>query len=334
MGWKGTMRSLQADYRRMERESQRRKRELERERARLGQMQERERAIHAIKSYENHIEVLRSVHRDCGKTWDWEEIACAEPPSEPAATDDLERRARAAIEQFRPGLTDKLLKRVESKLAQLELEHAEAKKVDEQEYAAALRDYEEQHRDWEATCELATRVLAGDPQSYIEVLEQANPITESGEIGTSLYFQPIDSRMMEVNLRVHADDAIPQDTVTLLKSGKASVKKMPKSRFNELYQDHICGCVLRVARELFALLPLDIIVVHAMGHVLNTQTGHMEEKPILSAAIPRQTLEALNFKRLDPSDSLGNLVHRMDFKRLKGFMPVEPLDPADFRTAL
>ncbi|MFC2031374.1 hypothetical protein ACFLWA_11695 [Chloroflexota bacterium] len=332
MGWKGTMRTLQAEYRRVERESQRRQRELEREHTKLERMQEKERSVHAVRAYENHIEVLRTVHLDCGGVWDWEMIAGAQPPSEPTIADACEQEARRAVERYRPGLTDRLLNRVESRYARLEQAVAEAKKKDERNHQVALRDYEARYQDWEATSDLAARVLAGDPQSHIEVLEQTNPLTEVGEIGTSAYFQPIDSRAMEVTLRVHEDSVIPGDSISLLKSGKASEKKMPKRRFNELYQDYICGCALRVARELFALLPLDWVVVHAMGNFLNTQTGHMEEEPLLSAQFPRESMESLNFESLDPSDSIANFVHRMNFKPLKGFAPVDSLDPAVIRS--
>jgi tetratricopeptide (TPR) repeat protein len=36
----------------------------------------------------------------------------------------------------------------------------------------------------------------------------------------------------------------------------------------------------------------------------------------------------LNFENLDPSDSFNNFVHNMNFKKSKGFEPVEILDPA------
>ena len=106
---------------------------------------------------------------------------------------------------------------------------------------------------------------------------------------------------------------------------------MPKSRFYELYQDYVCGCVLRVARELFALLPIEMVIVTAVGNLLNTQTGHLEEQPILSVAIPRKTLVELNFGALDPSDSMNKFVHQMDFKKTKGFSAVESIKPSDLQ---
>jgi hypothetical protein len=87
--------------------------------------------------------------------------------------------------------------------------------------------------------------------------------------------------------------------------------------------------VLRVARETFALLPVEIVIVTAMGEVLNSATGHVEELPILSAAIPRATLQRLNFAMLDASDSLRNFVHRMDFKKTRGFVPVNRIEPGE-----
>lgn len=74
MGWKGTIRSIQAAQRRAERESRRRQRELEKQRQQLEKMQELERAAYEVEVYENHIDLLLSVHKECGTIWNWEEL--------------------------------------------------------------------------------------------------------------------------------------------------------------------------------------------------------------------------------------------------------------------
>ena len=102
---------------------------------------------------------------------------------------------------------------------------------------------------------------------------------------------------------------------------------MPKGAFYELYQDYICSCVIRVARESFALLPVQVALVHAIGNVLNTETGSVEEQPILSVSIPRKTLDDLNLETIDPSDSMRNFVHNMDFRKTSGFRVVQKIDP-------
>jgi homogentisate 1,2-dioxygenase len=101
---------------------------------------------------------------------------------------------------------------------------------------------------------------------------------------------------------------------------------MPQGQFFELYQDYICGCVLRVANETFALLPFEKVIVTAVGDVLNTQTGHLEVKPLLSVVIPRSTLGKLDLDAIDPSDSMRNFIYRMDYKRNKGFMVVDRIE--------
>ena len=124
---------------------------------------------------------------------------------------------------------------------------------------------------------------------------------------------------------------IPTEIKNLLRSGKLSVKPMPQSKFQELYQDYVCGTVIRVARELFALLPIQMTIINATANLLNTKTGHMEDMTILSVAVSGKTLESLNLEAIDSSDSMENFVHKMDFKRGKGFNPTERLNPSEFQ---
>jgi hypothetical protein len=111
-----------------------------------------------------------------------------------------------------------------------------------------------------------------------------------------------------------------------LQSGKLSTKKMSQGQFYDLYQDYICGCVLRVAREIFALLPFEIAIVTAVGDVVNAQTGHLEEKPLLSVAIPRRTLDKFDLNSIDPSESMKNFIYRMEFKKNKGFQVIARIE--------
>jgi hypothetical protein len=76
-----------------------------------------------------------------------------------------------------------------------------------------------------------------------------------------------------------------------------------------------------------------MVFVHAVGEILNPQTGHQEQQPIVSVAIPRATLNKLNFNQIDCSDSMSNFSHRMKFSKTKGFAPVEALKPEDFKPA-
>jgi hypothetical protein len=331
MGWKGVLRTLEADARRREREAQRRQRELQRQRAQLEKMQERERAAYEVQVYENDLEVLLSVHKDCAQAWDWEEIHSAPPPTEPQRSDRRERAAQDELDGFKPGLTDKLLGRTESKREELIRAVDWARNADEGAYQSALKGYERDHADWEATRELAGKILEGDRNAFADAIVQVGPFREIEGFGSSVRCYLDDCSLIQVTLCMN-DQKIPKESKTVLKSGKLSVKPMTRTKFYELYQDYVCSCVLRVARELFALLPTEMAIITAESELLNTQTGHLEMQPILSVAIPRKTLETLNFEMLDPSDSLNNFMHRMKFMKTKGFQAIEALTPSDFET--
>jgi len=331
MGWKGTLRAMQADQRRQQREVRRRQRELQTQRKELQKMQELARAAYEVDVYENHIDVLLSVHKDCGDAWDWEEIKSSEPPPPPAKTDVRASRAQAELDGYKPGIFDKLLSRAEAKQITRAKAVETAKREDQKEYENAIRVYERDYIDWQGLVDVAGKIHSGDWKAYFDAITQTNPFGEISELGSSIRVEASQADCVEATLRVNGEDVIPNETKSLLQSGKLSTKKMPKGRFFELYQDYVCGCVLRVARELFALLPIHMVIITAVGNILNTQTGHMEEQPILSVAIPRNTLEALNFDTLDPSDCLANFLHRMAFRKTKGFNPVEALKRSDLQ---
>jgi hypothetical protein len=133
-------------------------------------------------------------------------------------------------------------------------------------------------------------------------------------------------------LTVNGREAIPAEVKSLTAAVKLSVKTMPKPRFHEIYQDYVCGCVLRLAREVLALLPVDEVLVTASVNGTDPRTGKPAELPVLSVAIARAVVELLDFERLDPSDSMENFPHRGDVKASrKGgeFVPIVPLTPVD-----
>lgn len=333
MGWKGTLRSLQAVSRRAERAAQRRRRELERQQKQLEKMQELERAAYEVEVYNNHIDLLLSVHKECSSPWNWARIQSSPPPMKPWEEHIHEESAQANLDRFKPSLLDKILRRAESKRSELEKAVDQARETDAKEYQKALQAYDQEYRDWESICELATKVLSGDPEAYSDAIRQANPFSDISELGASVTFRIQNGPLVEAVLHVQGENVIPSEVKSLLKSGKLSVKQMPKGKFYALYQDYICACVLRIAREIFALLPIEMVIVNATGRILNTQTGYMEIKPILSVAIPRETLKSLNIAMIDPSDSLSNFVHRMNFRKTKGFQAVEAIEPSELHDA-
>lgn len=318
MGTKGEMRAIAAAWRRQQREAKKRQREFARMAKEMAKLTALERARLEVETDENALEVLLSVHKEPADPWDWVALAASLPPAAPCrhSYNELKVRRRLAVS-------------VSQNTAEA---IRQAQQQDERAYQDALHAYSAEYADWERHFNLANRILNGDAGAYIDAIQELSPFGELASIGSSLEFTVHNARTIECLLRTNGRKAIPSEVKSLTASGKVSVKQMPRQRFVEIYQDYVCGCVLRVAREIFALLPVDKLLVTAAAEALDTSTGHSVERPFLSVAISREELEKLNFDALDPSDSIMSFTHRGDLKasRKTGeFEFISPLTLAD-----
>ena len=338
MGWKSTARSFgvpttargvlrswasSPSTSSWERTERKRQRELERQRKELDKMQELERARFEVEEYENFISVIRSVHKECGETWDWSRVKDNPPPDAPQLRKVLESEAQKAHEGYVPSALDKLFHRIKKKKARRLAKVEEAKSKDLDLFNKALEAYSFKVEEWKRNNGLAIRICAGDVDGYIEAVKEFKPLSEIEHLGSSVHISIEKKDIAVCTLDVHDEAVIPKEAKTLLKSGRLSVKPVPMTRFCEIYQDYVCSAAMRVAREIMALLPVEKVVVNAQSKMPNSSTGFVEETPILSALIPRKTLDILKFDALDPSDSMKSFVHRMNFKKGKGFERVE-----------
>lgn len=330
MGWKGTLRSAGAAVRRAERQARRRQKELERRQREIERMAELEQAAYEVEVFENYLERIVSLHQEEAKPVGWELMTREEAPPSPAASDARERWAAEQLASYRPGLWDRLLGREEAKRQALAKQLERAKAEDRAAYEAALEEHRRAVAEIEERRELAARVLAGEPEAQHEALRELGNFSEISDLGSRLSSHwDDDGGPLQIELEVHGEEIVPKERKSRLKSGKLSVKALPKGTFYGLYQDYVCSCVFRLARETFALLPVSAVIITALDDLLDTATGHLETSPILSVAIPRTTFETLNLDQIDPSDALTNFVHEMDFKKTKGFSPVSAVDPGD-----
>lgn len=320
MGWKGTLRAIEAAQRRQQRESQKRLRELEHQAKEAAKLSSLEKARLEVETFENRLGSLLSVHKEQGETWDWTSVAASLPPPFPQKSLRNEYRARqqAAV----------LLARPDAATAMVE----QAKLKDEEEFQSASKFYAEQLEEWDKLKNLARRILAGEHKAFTETLVEVNPFAEISDLGSAIHFTVHSPKLVEFSVAVNGKQAIPDEVKTLTAAGKLSVKAMPKGRFHEIYQDYLCGCVLRIARELFALFPVDTILATAVVKSRDQQMSRKAELPVLSAAIQRTVIERLNFDRIDAFEAMDNFTHRGDLKasrKSENFEPVVPLTPDD-----
>lgn len=330
MGWKGTVRSLQASARRAERNAHRRQRELEKREKEYAKMEALEQAAYEVEVYENHIDILLSIHKECAEPVKWKKILSKPEPKQPQKNGSLEQAATHASVTYRPNFWARLFK-LEARQRDALVAKIDAAKIeDDRQYKAQLVEWNAAHTEWAEERDIALRILDGDRQAKLDAIEAFESFEEILHLGSSIEMLVHESGALEAKVAIHGSHVIPTEIKSLLKSGKLSTKAMPTGRFNELHQDYVCSCALRVGRELMAILPDDLVIVTAMDNVLNSSTGHMEDQPILSVAFSRATVDGLNLEAIDPSDAMKNFVHNMSFKKGAGFSAVAALDAQRF----
>ncbi|ELM3750121.1 hypothetical protein ACET96_03105 [Aeromonas dhakensis] len=322
MGWKGTLRSINAAAKRADRHAKRRQRELLKNQIAYEKMQELEKAAYEVDVFENYIDVIQSIHKDCGDSVDWLKISTSQEPAKPLIISDNERQAIARLNSFAPSFIDKLFGKVTSKRQKLEKEVSIAKVKDTQINSTNLSQWNIDVEEWKERVSLARRLLNGDISAKIDIIKELNPFSEIDHLGSGVKFTIQENGLLIVTINIHGANIIPKEQKTLLKSGRLSIKSMPVSRFNEIYQDYVCSVVLRVANEIFSILPDDKLIINAEDHLLNKSTGHLEPQSLLSVYITRDGVSRLNMEYIDPSDAMNNFIHNVNFKKTKGFEPV------------
>ncbi|MFC3039178.1 DUF4236 domain-containing protein [Virgibacillus xinjiangensis] len=285
---------------------QQRQKQLEKE-------QQLELAQNEVQAFEDHLEYLTSMHKEATEDFDWHHII-ATPPFADGEVGPNEQEAIGNLENYQPTFLEKLFRRTEARKNVLREEIKQAAEEDHQ-----LRE------NWEKLKQLGEQVIAGDVNAYQTVLDDLAPFEDMKDLGSDFDYEFPHANTVEFRLYVHSEKVIPEKELSLTKTGKVSRKKMTKTNFYALYQDYVASCVLRIARELFALLPVEHVYIHAIGEIFDSSIGKDVEGTVLSARIDRETLNELNLDRIDCSDSLVNFEHNMKFRKTKGFAFVDPL---------
>ncbi len=273
----------------------------------------------AVEEYNNYIEIIKGLHKECDEHIDWQHIYSLKEPFDPEGIGPKEAKALKELEDYRPSLMEKIIKSMaEKKRKELEEKVSKARQEDRKDYEA-----------WKNLHELAGGILNGDIEAYLQVIGELNPLDDLLEFGSDFEFGMDDPSTMVVEFTVKSSTVVPTYSLSLTNTGKLSRKNLTKTAYYDLVQDYVASTAIRIARDVFALLPLDQVVVHVVDNILNTQTGYEEERTILSVIFEREVLEKLNFEGIDPSDALANFRHNMKFLKTKGFQPVERI--TDYR---
>lgn len=276
--------------------------------------------------YEDYVAALSGVHRRATPRVDWAAIASEEPLPPPTRTNQKQAAARAAADAYSPSVLDWLLGRAAKKRAALEADVLRAQREDDSLYDESLRQHEEGVALLKEVHDVAQRVLSGDIEAYAKAVDLLRPFGYLKAFSNNLELS-VEQDSVCARTEVKDTSFIPNMVITSTKTG-TSERNMPAARFNELYQEHVCGTAILAASATMSTLPVSRVLVHVTCHMLDESTGHLTQQTILSVDVPRDTLEKLNLKSLDASSAMKNFRHNMKFTKSGGFSAVKQLDQA------
>jgi len=262
--------------------------------------------------------MIKSIHKECDDYIDWNLINCTEPPFLEGEIGPNENEAINKLNSYRPNFMQKSFKflNLEGK--------AKDKLIDNIEKAKTLD--RETYQNWYDLKITSDKILNGDIDEYLKVISDMNPLEDLLEFGSGFEFFAYDSSNMEIEFIVNSNVVVPKEHKAITNNGKLSIKQMSSTMYYDILQDYVCSCALRIARDLFALLPLNNVYVHAMDESINTINGLKEKNCLLSVNFDKTKLNVLDFENIDCSDSMANFEHNMKFLKTKGLQAVNKLN--------
>lgn len=295
--------------------------QAERQRAAHQQALHRQMALdasaEAAAEYDAIIEALTGAHRMSLRPPDWLSKATAPMVPMPDRRDDAERAAAAELESYMPRWYTRLLRREEHVRQSLADAVETARLRDDAEYAARVSAAVSEND----RIALAQRLVERDPDAIVATLEEHSGLGDLPFSVEGLDTLFIDRRIVAVVDGLDLED-MPEESVSLLRSGKASIKSIPIGKRQELHRDAICSAAIRVALEFLGALPINEVEVVMLTDVLDRGSGHIHSLPVLHVRVALQAVQTLNLERAEPAALIERLGAHMDWSKRDGFRPI------------
>ncbi|MDP3854753.1 hypothetical protein [Phenylobacterium sp.] len=267
--------------------------------------------------YDALFETLTRAHCVPYERMDWHEIAGAGMVEPAVRANALEQKARRALANYQPGIIDGLFGLGQDRRRALAERVLEAAKKDAENYARAKRAADVHNLD----VGLAAAVLALDIGAIEQALKAHIPAAEFTPILEGLGVHMPAPGKLVVYVDCLEYDAIPDEAVEIGDTGRAVFVALPPEVRQEMHLANVCATTLRVAVEVLAVVPLDMIDVVARCFLVKGR-GEAEQSPVVHVKVTHQALKAMDLRRLEPVSSITALGGRIDWEVERGFAEI------------
>ena len=270
----------------------------------------------AAVKYERFIEFLVDAHRVSLRRRDWAAIANSPTPAKPELGFDLEKSAQRSLDEHAPGWFARTFGGAKRERARLHEAIARAKANDKKAYDEALATWEQRRSE----IELAQAVIAGKDEATKTAIQT---YADFGSVAVEgLRFACNEKRVVAIADGYERED-LPSNTVTLLQSGKASIKPISAKRQKEIHRDNVCASALRIAVETLQALPIEAVEVVVLSDILDAGSGHIAPRPVLYGRFTAQALLTVNLVQADPTLAAERLGAQFDFSGRDGLRAID-----------
>jgi hypothetical protein len=140
---------------------------------------------------------------------------------------------------------------------------------------------------WRYLKGISRKVLSGDIDTYLNAIEKMRPVDDLLDYGSDFEFGTDNAKIMEVEFRINADNMLPD------------VKQIGKEEYEMLFDEYVQSCSIRVARDVFALLPVKYVIVYAKDG----------DDTVLKVKFDKDEMQKINFKEA----GIGEIIERFRY---------------------
>jgi hypothetical protein len=185
-------------------------------------------------------------------------------------------------------------------LAKIELEKTEHQNV--QEARKQIWNSEEQYRE-----RLKNAVNSQDLEPLAELLE-AELSNEDLPVPLVFDIEFVNVGSVSIFMELPELDVVPEEKMSLTKTGKLSSRKMAQKDRFKLYSDICTGLTMRLIHEAFRVIhSVNTVEICGLTEQVNPANGHPENITSLHIKISKQDFEQLDLDSLDPTSAFTNL---------------------------
>jgi ribosomal 50S subunit-associated protein YjgA (DUF615 family) len=284
----------------------------------------KDKSVNAVKTYNEYIRSLRTVNDVEVTTPDWHSFAAEPHPKLPVKEATHQLEAEYNLNAYVPKWIDYLTWQHRKKITDLSDRIAAARLEDDLVYNAKLKQFRNDVSDWKQVQSITKGMTERDPETYQYALDFFNPFAAILCAGLQIKCECYREHLI-VQIQLDAGKVIPAFTLSKTAKGKLLNTDMPANDYNQLLKDFVCGCVLRVARETLAILPVDFVIVNVDAQLMNKVQSSTAHRSILSVRYNRKDFVKQYVQKAMPVISIANIPHRIAYSDQEGFLPVEVL---------